>query len=63
MAEPLPYRSRDATNTFGNDDGENEDEEEDIDETVSTLCSQPLLSNHRKGLQDCQGRHTVRYRR
>ena len=37
MAEALPYRSRDATNSYGNDEGENEDEEEDVDETVSNL--------------------------
>lgn len=61
MAEGLPYRSRDAASAYGNDEGENEEEEEDVDETVSTITDRLVLPNRGKGLQDGQGRHTVRH--
>jgi hypothetical protein len=38
MGERLPYRSRDEANSDRNYEGENEEEEEDVDETVSTIC-------------------------
>lgn len=35
MAGGLPYRSRDAASSYGNDEGDNEEDEDDVDETVS----------------------------
>lgn len=37
MPEGFPYRSRDATSSHGNDEGETEEDEDDIDETVSNF--------------------------
>lgn len=63
MADALPYRSRDSANTYGNDEGDNEEEEEDVDETVSRFQDHLAIPNLVEGLQDCEGRYSICYRR